>query len=362
MSWQDVLGHNAQIDRFRRNLAYGRLASTFLFVGPTGIGKHLFALKLTQALFCEVNPEVACDPCGTCPSCQQVMSDTHPDLHTVGLLPNKNELIVAQFTGGIETVNNRKEEFKGACYEINLKPVAARRKVVIVDDADYLNDESTGKLLKTLEEPPSNAVIILIGTSLSQQKDTILSRCQIVPFSPLSVENMQQILVQQELVEDADQALELTMISNGSVGLVQQLLDQDLLEVRRELLRLLPGLPNHPESFCSLVNEFVKRGTSRSEKTDQLDFLGSIVIDCFHQILLMLSNGQSVSDHALRDASQQILEHWLGDSETVIACIDRTTDLKFHLLSNGNIMTVVEAWVDDLSQIWLAAGFKLPTP
>ena len=360
MSWQDVLGHDAQIDRFRRNLANGRLASTFLFVGPTGIGKHLFALKLTQALFCQVNPEVACDPCGTCPSCQQVMSDTHPDLHTVGLLPNKNELVVAQFTGGIENSSN--QEFKGACYEINLKPVAAKRKVVIVDDADNLNEDSTGKLLKTLEEPPANAVIILIGTSLSQQKDTILSRCQIIPFSPLAVEDMQQILIQQELVDDPEEALELTMISNGSVGLVQQLLDQDLLEVRRELLRLLPGLPNHPEGFCSLVHEFIKRGTSRSEKTDQLDFLAAIVIDCFHQVLLMLSHRPSVSDQAMRDASQQILEHWLGDSETVIACIDRTTDLKFHLLRNGNMNTVVEAWVDDLSQILLSAGFKLPTP
>ena len=76
----------------------------------------------------------------------------------------------------------------------------------------------------------------------------------------------------------------------------------------------------------------------------------------------MLSHRPSVSDQAMRDASQQILEHWLGDSETVIACIDRTTDLNFHLLRNGNMNTVVEAWVDDLSQIWLSAGFKLPTP
>ncbi|MGC6451409.1 MAG: ATP-binding protein [Pirellulaceae bacterium] len=360
MSWQDVLGHDAQIDRFRRNLANGRLASTFLFVGPTGIGKHLFALKLTQALFCEVNPEVACDPCGTCPSCQQVMSDTHPDLHTVGLLPNKNLLVVPQFTGGIEPGIN--QEFRGACYEINLKPVAARRKVLIIDDADYFHPNATSKLLKTLEEPPANAVIILIGTSSSQQKDTILSRCQIVPFNPLSVENIQQILVQQELVEDTQQALELAMISNGSVGFARQILEQDLLEVRREFLRILPGLPNHPEKICSLVNEFVKRASTRSEKGDQLDFLASIVIDCFHQVLLILSNRQSVSDQAMRDASQQILENWPGDSETVIACIDRTADLKSHLLRFANITTVTEAWVDDLSQIWLSAGFKLPTP
>ena len=112
--------------------------------------------------------------------------------------------------------------------------------------------------MKTLEEPPANAVIILIGTSSSQQKDTILSRCQIVPFNPLSVENIQQILVQQELIEDTQQALELAMISNGSVGFARQILEQDLLEVRREFLRILPGLPNHPEKICSPLMSLLK--------------------------------------------------------------------------------------------------------
>ena len=69
MGWHEVVGHEAQIDRFRGNLRSGRLASAFLFIGQDGIGKQLFARKLTQALFCEVNPEQECNPCGQCPVC-----------------------------------------------------------------------------------------------------------------------------------------------------------------------------------------------------------------------------------------------------------------------------------------------------
>ncbi|MCA9155715.1 MAG: hypothetical protein KDA38_13045, partial [Planctomycetales bacterium] len=66
MSWQEVRGHDRQVDWFRQAVRRGRLASTFLFVGPSGIGKRTFALKLAQALLCERNPESELEPCGAC--------------------------------------------------------------------------------------------------------------------------------------------------------------------------------------------------------------------------------------------------------------------------------------------------------
>jgi DNA polymerase-3 subunit delta' len=83
MPWHNIEGHDDVLARFRAALAQDRLASTFLFVGPEGIGKRTFAVKLAQALLCEQRDEKLLDPCGQCPACVQVAAGTHPDLLTV---------------------------------------------------------------------------------------------------------------------------------------------------------------------------------------------------------------------------------------------------------------------------------------
>ena len=75
-----LIGHDRQLDWFRNAIKTNRLASTFLFVGPEGIGKRTFALYLAQSLFCERNPKDELKPCGECPSCIQVKAGTHPDI------------------------------------------------------------------------------------------------------------------------------------------------------------------------------------------------------------------------------------------------------------------------------------------
>src|SRR4051812_19527580 len=83
MTWHGIREHDSVVEQFRRALARGRLASTFLFVGPEGVGKRAFALKLAQAMLCERVPEEWLDPCEVCPACVQVMAGTHPDLELV---------------------------------------------------------------------------------------------------------------------------------------------------------------------------------------------------------------------------------------------------------------------------------------
>ena len=83
MTWHGIEGHDEVVEQFRRALRRGRLASSFLFAGPPGIGKRTFALKLAQALLCERRPAEALDPCGECPGCVQAAAGTHPDVETV---------------------------------------------------------------------------------------------------------------------------------------------------------------------------------------------------------------------------------------------------------------------------------------
>src|SRR5436190_1587649 len=89
MTWQNIRGHDRVVEKFRRALVKGRLASTFLFVGPSGIGKRTFALALAKGLLCERVPEQRLDPCGECPSCLQVASLNHPDVEMLAKPPDK---------------------------------------------------------------------------------------------------------------------------------------------------------------------------------------------------------------------------------------------------------------------------------
>ena len=99
MSWQGITGHDAVVEQFRRALERGRLASTFLFVGPPGIGKHTLALKLAQALLCQQHDPAKLEPCGHCPDCTQVLAGTHPDLLEVRKPAEKSNLPVELFIG-----------------------------------------------------------------------------------------------------------------------------------------------------------------------------------------------------------------------------------------------------------------------
>src|SRR4029079_9812037 len=97
--WRGIFGHDEAVERFRRTMRTGRLASTYLFVGPEGIGKRRFAVELAKALLCRQNQELALEPCDQCESCRLFSAGSHPDLELIGLLPGKSELAIAQFVG-----------------------------------------------------------------------------------------------------------------------------------------------------------------------------------------------------------------------------------------------------------------------
>ena len=147
MAWHGILGHDDVVEQFRRAVTRGRLASSFLFVGPAGIGKRVFAIKLAQALLCSTRPETALDPCETCPACVQVHAGTHPDLQYVCKPDDKSFLPLELLIGDKEHRGRQ-----GLCHAIAMKPFMGGRKVAIIDDADYLNPEGANSLLKRSEE------------------------------------------------------------------------------------------------------------------------------------------------------------------------------------------------------------------
>jgi DNA polymerase III subunit delta' len=347
MAWQGVEGHDAVVERFRQALCRDRLASTFLFVGPAGVGKRLFAEKLAQSLLCSEVPADRLAPCGTCDACVQVMAHTHPDLYIVEKPADKSSIPVSMFIG--DDAHRMRE---GLCHDIALKPFMGGRKVAIIDDADRLNEEGANCLLKTLEEPPPRSVLILIGSSADAQLPTIRSRAQIIRFTPLDNSVVARLLVERGVVEDAASAERLAAMSEGSLERAAQLADDDLWEFRKQLLARLsePQLPSVQlaHDLSAFIDAAGKEASARRLRANQV--IG-FALDFFRQLLRAHSGSEALGDRELIGAANRARVAAVRDAETAIACIDRTVEALVQIDRNAHLPTLVECWLDDLARI-----------
>ena len=345
MPTQRVRGHDAVADRFRRAIARGRLASTFLFVGPAGIGKRTFALQLAQGLLCERVAEEQLEPCGECPSCRQVLAGSHPDVIVVSKPADKSFLPVELLIGDAE---HRMRA--GLCYDIALKPFSGRRKVAIIDDADYLNKEGANCLLKTLEEPPPKSLLILIGTSEQRQLPTIRSRCQVVRFSPLPVEDVAELLIQQGLVDDAAAARRAAARGEGSVERATLWCDESLAEFRGQLLGAISVRDFDLLGLARLTGQFVdSAGKDSTAKRQRLRLAVSLAEEFYRAVLQSSSAALPENDEQLSQALGRAAR-WLTNEETIVECIDVCLDAFAHIDANANQALVIEWWLDELGQ------------
>jgi DNA polymerase-3 subunit delta' len=344
MTWNEVVGHEVITERFRHGVRAGKLASTFLFVGPAGIGKRTFAMNLAQALLCETNSEMDLDACGHCPACQQVKAESHPDLTIVSKPSDKNFIPLELLIGDDE---HRMRE--GLCHDISLKPYRGGRKVAVIDDADYLNQEGANCLLKTLEEPPPKSLIILIGTSEQRQLPTIRSRAQVVRFRPLSNETVEQLLIRQGLVENEMEAHELAELSDGSLQQAMELSDPVVREFRTRWLTFLSSASRNSFEFAKELSSFVeaagKDAPPRRARMKQVARWGA---EFYRRLMARLEGHSDAADPALNQALTSAAR-WFPSSDVAANCFDRCLDAHAQIEANANQATLLECWLDDLA-------------
>ena len=345
MTWHGIEGHDDTVEQFRLALARGRLASSFLFAGPAGIGKRTFAVKLAQALLCQTRPETALDPCGGCASCAQVIAGTHPDLVLVAKPKDKASIPLELLIGDKD---HRGQE--GLCHDISLKPSVGGRKIAIIDDADLLKVEGANCLLKTLEEPPPRSVLILIGTSPAKQLPTIRSRCQLIRFRRLSTDMVANLLTSKDLVCDPQEAMRLAQYSEGSLKRALELTDAQLWTFRNQLYERLaePVLDSvrFSKAVTTLVDEAGKQAALRRERLRQVV---SFAAEFYRYLLHAQSGADLPADAELRHHIQQALNQGPFDPEKTAARLDRCLEAAGQIDRNANQTTLIETWLDDLA-------------
>jgi len=216
----NILGHEWAVAMLQQHAARGEVRHAYLFCGPPGLGRRTLALRLAQALNCET-PIRAGIPCRACRNCKQIEAMQHPDMN----------VIKAETEGGTLKVDQVRE----VQHSLSLKPYQAKYRIALFLRFQEANDNAANALLKTLEEAPSYAVLLLTADNPEQLLPTIVSRCEILRLRPLPIAAIEADLIEHGV--DAERARLLAHISGGRPGYARKLVeDGSLLEKREERL------------------------------------------------------------------------------------------------------------------------------
>jgi DNA polymerase-3 subunit delta' len=222
MPFDAIIGHEQPKRFLQAALRNNRLAHALLFHGEERIGKRLAAVVLAQAVNCEAwPPPDPPDACGACRSCRQIETGSHPDVTILEATSGKGE------TEQIREIESR----------FIYRPLVGQRKIVVLDNADLLRQEAANALLKTVEEPPPDSLIILVTGRPESLLPTIRSRCQGIRFAPLAVGVVEEAVRRRGLSET--DARFLAMVSGGRIGLALEADPEALRAERAEFLRLV---------------------------------------------------------------------------------------------------------------------------
>ena len=222
----DVFGHDWAVEMLQQHVAHDSLRHAYLLTGPAGVGRRTLALRLAQALNCQT-PVAPGVPCRNCRTCKQIEAGQHPDLLIIRKPADKKDILV--------------DQIREVSTFLSLKPYMAPYKVVLIINFEDANPNSQNALLKTLEEAPGFAVLLLTAENGEQLLPTIVSRCEILRLRPLPVSAVTDFLTARGV--EADKSRLLAHLSGGCPGFALRLsTDQTALAFRTEKLNDLRRL------------------------------------------------------------------------------------------------------------------------
>jgi len=278
MPLNQVVGHRRMVTLLSRAVARNTLPPALLFAGPAGVGKKRVALALAQAINCtdpQTREGIERDACGQCPSCRRIGRGVHPDVM----------LVVPGDSGSIKI-----EAVRPVIAEAGRRPFEARRRVVIIDEADALTEDAQSALLKTLEEPPPSSVFLLVSSLPDALLPTVRSRCPRMRFGMLSPGEVAEALVRDHKYSEAE-ARAAAADAEGSVGGALSAESADLVEARETATRVLQQVAraHDPGARINTAQDLSPKKGSPMNERDQLTACLRIMASVLRDLGLMAS-------------------------------------------------------------------------
>lgn len=317
--FRDIIGQKQIKEHLQNALESGKISHAYILNGEKSSGKSFIAGIFAMALQCEQGET---EPCHQCRSCKQALSANQPDI-----------IRVTHEKPGSISVDDIRTQLNN---DIAVKPYSSRYKIYIVNEAEKMTPQAQNALLKTLEEPPEYAVILLLTTNVNSLLPTILSRCVVLNMKPAADEEVKRYLMEELQVPDY-KAEVCTAFARGNVGRARALASsEDFETVKNEALSVVKNIR---EMELYEIMEAVKNAGDRHADTD--DYLDLFMI-WYRDVLLFKAtkdpNGLIFAEeiqHIRKAASRTSFE----GIETVIGAIDKA---KVRLGANVNFDLTME--------------------
>ncbi len=273
LTWNDVVGLTQLTNNLQNVIKHNKISHAYLIQGERLSGKHMVADIFARALQCEGDrassqPQaplfdvgemdndfgIKIRPCNQCKSCKQAINGNHPDI-----------IYVTHEKPNVISVDNIRQQVNK---DINIKPYSGEYKIYIIDEAEKMNVQAQNALLKTLEEPPEYAVILLLVTRAEAMLQTILSRCVVLNIKPVPDDIIKQYLMQKIQIPDYRAAV-CASFARGNVGRAIELASNEIFDYMKSSVFAL--LRNIPEMEINQIATEVKK--ILEEKFDTNDYL-----------------------------------------------------------------------------------------
>ena len=320
LAWKNIVGHAAKIEQLKKIIAEEKFPHAVIFSGSEGIGKKKIAETCAAVLLCE-NASGG-EPCGVCENCKLISAGSHPDFYLVE--PESTKTTKNIKIGQIRTLQA----------EASLRPVQAERRVVLIDGAEFMNNAAANCLLKTLEEPPSQTIFVLLSANRAGLLLTLRSRCRTVNFDKLTTEEILSELLRREI--ETDKAKKISVVADGSLGRALNLAESGGYELRESALDLVERF-----SVGEVTNEdiFTKGGQisdwSKEQFADFVIYIQKILRDIF------LLGESDLYNPDFQDRLQKIKI----SRKNLSAMIEEGAEIRRRLNSNANLRLLAESYL-----------------
>src|SRR5690242_1399289 len=278
--FSELTGNERVKDALKRMITSGRLPGALLFAGEEGVGKKRFSLEIARALNCRTPRNN--QACGQCSACTRIAKINYPEREDAD---EWNQIIWTDHPDvGLVVAPKRVlrvEQMRQIEKEANFRPFEGKARVFLIDEADKLNDASANALLKVLEEPPRTSHLILITARPAMLLPTILSRCQMIRFAPLTPNEIEQHLVKNKLADSKTAHLR----ARAAAGSIGRALSGDLVTFtsqRKAMLGVLNALVVSKDRAQLLRSaEQLNEAQYKDEFEERLDVLETLVRDAW---------------------------------------------------------------------------------
>lgn len=276
-----VFGQGRAEAEFLATIASGRLHHAWLLTGPRGVGKATLAWRMARFLLAE--PPAAGDGLFGAPPPPDSLdvAPDHPVARRVAALSEPRLLLlrrtVNEKTGKLARVISV-DEVRRLRDFFGLSAAEGGRRVVIVDSADEMNPSAANAILKVLEEPPPDAVLLLVSHTPSRLLPTIRSRCRVLRCDPLLPRDMDRALAQAGVTVPEDDLAAVTELARGSVGDAIRLVQRDGLSLYRQMLGIMAGMPGFDRTTLARLAGSVGQGGDAAERAGEIVDLTSVLL------------------------------------------------------------------------------------